>query len=83
MWTTLLIATITSGCAGNQLTLPLCLDDRPPLEDITVVEQLQIKEISEDLLRRVAVNDANLKSWVSTTERLTATHNEQFEAECP
>jgi hypothetical protein len=47
VWITLLIVTITSGCAGNQLTLPLCLTDRPVLEDISVVEQLAIRDISK------------------------------------
>ena len=83
VWTTLLILTITSGCAGNQLTLPLCLPDRPVLEPVTIIEQMAIRDISKDLLRRVSLNDLYLKAWLTTVEGITEAHNEQFEAECP
>jgi hypothetical protein len=78
--TTLLILMITStGCAINREVQPLCLPDRPELQSITVVEQL---DIQPSVLLKIADNDLKLKSWVTTVERITEVHNGQFKAKC-
>ena len=80
---TLTILTITSGCATTeQFIEPLCYSERPILEPITVDEQLSIRAISADLLRRISVNDLKLKGRIALMEAMTDAHNEQFEAEC-
>ncbi len=77
-----LIATIISGCAGNDLVEPLCYPLKPVVEDISRAEQLQIKHISEDLLRRIGTNDKKLKEFIRLMMELTDSHNKQFEATC-
>ena len=76
--TIFLIATITSGCA-NTLVEPLCLPERPVLQDISIEEQI---EINPHTLLKVAENDLKLKSHVRRIERITEAHNEQFKAKC-
>lgn len=78
----LLIATSVSACATNKFIEPLCLPEGPVLEDISIEEQRAIRAINTDLLRRIANNDGSLKAHISTIERITVAHNEQFEAEC-
>lgn len=76
---TLVILTITSGCVHNSLIRPLCLPDRPVLEPITVEEQMSI---NPHTLMKIALNDAELKSWLVQAERLAEEHNEQFKVKC-
>jgi hypothetical protein len=67
-----------SGCASN-VAEPLCLPARPVLYDITVEEQ---ELINDDTLEKIAINDARLKSYIQTFERITREHNRQFKAQC-
>ena len=46
-------------------------------------EQQKIKEIDEDLLRRVATNDIKQQNYIELVDELVYVHNEQFEARCP
>ncbi len=83
--TTLLILTTFSGCSlfKEKLVEPLCLPSNPILESITVEEQLGIFDgAGEETLRKIAENDSKLKSWITTTKRITEAHNEQFESKC-
>ena len=75
----LAILTITSGCVSTPLIEPLCLPDRPVLVPITVEEQI---EINPSTLLKIAINDAELKSWVKLAERTADVHNKQFKATC-
>lgn len=79
--TILLIATTSSGCGllRNNVMEPLCLPDRPSLENISIVEQ---SDINAQTLRKIADNDRKLKAHVRVTERLVEEHNKQFKAEC-
>ena len=79
--TTLLIAMTFSGCSlfKDNLIEPLCLPSRPVLEDISIDEQ---RSIERTTLRKLATNDAKLKSHINTIERITGVHNEQFKVNC-
>jgi hypothetical protein len=78
-----LIATITSGCAGNDLVEPLCYPLKPVLEDITPQEQMDIRAyVGADVLRRIGWNDKQLKEYIRLMVELTDSHNQQFEATC-
>ena len=81
---TLLIATTISSCSfskGNFIE-PLCLPTRPLLEDISIVDQRLMKGATEEGFTVMVTNDIKLKSYVSTIEKITVVHNEQFKAKC-
>ncbi len=79
----LISASVSVGCASNDLVEPLCLPDWPALEDITVAEQLEIRAyVGKDVLRRVTENDAKQQSYIELVDDLVYVHNEQFEASC-
>jgi len=79
----LILASVSAGCASNDLIEPLCLPDWPQLEDITVHEQRDIKNmVGKDTLRKVVVNDAKQQGYIELVDDLVYTHNEQFEASC-
>ena len=76
------LATLT-GCAGtSQFYEPMCVKDQPVLTPISIEDQWAIKQISEDLLIDIAVNQQLLLDHIFLMERLARVHNEQFEAEC-
>lgn len=79
--TILLIVTTGSGCSllKDRVREPLCLPTRPMLYDLSIEEQ---REIPEDTLEKVAINDARLKSHIKTIEGITEAHNQQFKAKC-
>jgi hypothetical protein len=76
------ILMIGSGCATPTYFQPFCLEDYPRLEDVTVEEQLSIRDIDPDLLRRLGENNMKLKLYIKEVGLLADAHNEQFEAEC-
>lgn len=74
--------TIISGCSlfqSKDFTEPLCLPDRPVLEEITLDEQ---RLIERETLRKLGENDAKLKAYIRTAEELAAEHNTQFKVKC-
>ena len=79
--TILLIVTTFSGCSlfNNALVEPLCLPERPVLEDLSINEQ---SRIPSEILGKVGGNDLALKGHLVTIERIVETHNEQFKAQC-
>lgn len=77
IYTACLFLFVLTGCATTlPVEPPLCLPQRPILEDVSVAEQLAIRAIHPDLLRRVASNDAALKSQVRTLEGIIVAHDE-------
>jgi len=75
VWTISAILIITSGCCTIPVEPPICLPDRPVLEPITREEQLLIKNIDEDLLRRIGSNDAALKGYIKEVEGYVQAHD--------
>jgi hypothetical protein len=56
---------------------PICVPERPVLENISVQEQLDIRDnVSEDLLRRIGTNDTTLKGHIRLLERMILAHDE-------
>lgn len=77
------LAILISGCASTEKFIePLCVSDMPLLASLSVEEQTMIKDYDPDLLYRIANNQLLLVDHIWLMERLIATHNEQFEAEC-
>lgn len=74
----LLVLMIGSGCANRYID-PLCLDDKPSLQPISIEEQ---RVIPAGTLEKLALNEEKLKTWISTTILITEAHNEQFKAKC-
>ena len=68
----------TTGCSTTlPIESPICVPEREfVLADISVQDQLSIREISDDLLLRIAQNDATLKNHVSLLEKLIEAHDE-------
>ena len=79
-----LIVTTGSGCAISKgdLILPLCLPERPVLQDITKEEQEKILGISPVIIEKISKNDIKLKIHIKTIEQLTEEHNAQFKVKC-
>ena len=79
----LMCLAILTGCATTEKFIdPLCINDRPRLAPLSVEEQVAIRDLSQDLLFRIANNQTLLLDHINLIERLVAAHNEQFEAEC-
>ena len=56
---------------------PICVPLRPVLHDLSVEQQLRIKELDNGLtLTVLATNDATLKGAVVLLERLILAHDE-------
>ena len=67
---------LLSGCSTMPPESPICVPLRPVAEDILVLEQAAIREVSPDLLRRVALNDATWKGHVLLLEDMIRNHDE-------
>lgn len=83
--TILAILTIgTSGCSifKDRIREPLCLPERPFLEEITREEQVEMWSVNRDTWIKVAINDERLKNHIRSIEEITTAHNEQFKAQC-
>lgn len=65
-----------SGCSTIPVEPPICAPLRPTLESIEVAEQRAILAIDPELLRRLAENDAKLKSHIVVLERMIFSHDE-------
>ena len=76
------LATLTGCATTEKFVNPLCIEDRPRLAPLSVEEQVAIRDLSKDLLFRIANNQTLLLDHINLIERLVRVHNEQFEAEC-
>lgn len=78
-----LIVTTISGCATKiKYVEPLCLSAQPVISDISVADQLLMRDASMEGFTLLAFNDVELKSWIRETKLIVAAHNEQFKATC-
>lgn len=68
---------LASGCATSlPLEPPICLPLRPVLVDLSVQEQLEIRDkVGKESLLTIATNDASLKSHVRLLEGLIVVHD--------
>ena len=80
--TIFLILTIGTACSTLPTTVAFCHPERPALEDITREEQIAIKNISSDLLRKVGENDLKLKSYSISLEDEGTLINEANGVDC-
>ena len=65
-----------SGCTTLAAEPPICLPDRPVLENISVQDQKLILEIDPKLLQQIGVNDLSLKNNRDLLEDLIRLHDE-------
>lgn len=74
----LLFLHLSVGCSVSMpVEGPLCVPLRPVLESLSTEEQLRIRDAGgNDLLRRISVNDAKLKSHIRVLEGVIQAHDE-------
>jgi len=68
-----------SGCTWVVRPAPLCLSDRPLLEDLSLDEQLSIPK---PVRLKVGSNDAKLKSYTRLIEDQVNAYNEEYKVTC-
>lgn len=67
---------LLSGCQSLPVESPICVPHRPVLVDLSVAEQLSIREeTGVATLLTIATNDATLKSRVRLLEGLIEAHD--------
>ena len=77
------LAILMTACAGTEKFInPLCVNEAPLIQDMSVEDQLAIWEYSVELLLQIADNQLLLIDHILLVEKLIAIHNTQFEAEC-
>jgi hypothetical protein len=67
-----------SGCSTTlPIESPICVPSRPILQDLSVEQQLKMRDVDNgELLLVVSTNDATLKSHVKVLEGLIQIHDE-------
>ena len=74
----LLLSTLllSGGCSTIPVESPLCVPERPVLVDVSVSDQLAMKEASPTGFASMATNDLELKAHVRVLERTIHAHDE-------